>query len=111
VVSQPGAAVQSANPLLQLPCAQLPVAHEAAAFGKLHGVAQSPQSLSVLVAVSQPLLAIISQLLKPVVHCGEHPPVVHVVMPWGLVQASPHERQSVSVPSGVSQPGAAVQSP
>jgi hypothetical protein len=62
-VSQPGAEVQSAKPVLQPVSTQTPVAHEALPFGAEQGVPQLPQSVMVLSGVSQPLSGLPSQLL------------------------------------------------
>ena len=70
VVSQPAAAVQSPKPALQVPMVQVPVAHDAAAFGKPHATPQSPQLVSERMFVSQPFSTLVSQLLKPVAHVG-----------------------------------------
>jgi hypothetical protein len=96
---------------LHAPCTQLPVAHDAAAFGKLQAALQTPQSVSVLSAVSQPLFGFESQLSKPPVQVGLQPLAVQLVVPWPFVHTSVHDRQCAVVPSAVSQPAAAVQSP
>jgi hypothetical protein len=115
-VSQPLAVLPSqlANPVLQLPNVHVPVAQVALAFAKEHATLQSPQSVSVRMLRSQPLSRLPSQLLKPVLHTGEHAAAPGVPTQlftlFSETQASPHEAQSVLVPSGVSQPGFALQS-
>jgi hypothetical protein len=105
VVSQPAVPEQSAKPALQVPMVQVPVEQDAAAFGNEHAVLQSPQSDSVRVLRSQPLSRSPSQLFQPASHVGEQPLPPQVVVPCGLVQASPQARQFDTVPSVVSQSG------
>jgi len=65
LVSQPLDAMQSQfwNPGLQLPSVHMPVGEQLAlAFVKLHAEPHMPQSVSVRSDVSQPLLAVMSQL-------------------------------------------------
>jgi hypothetical protein len=115
-VSQPLAVLPSqlAKPALQLPNVQVPVVHDALAFGKLHLTLQSPQSVSVLTLRSQPLSALPSQLLKPLLHTGEQDAApgepTQLFTLFNETQALPQDAQSVFVPSGVSQPALAVQS-
>jgi hypothetical protein len=115
-VSQPFAVLPSqlAKPALQLANVQVPLAHDAVAFGSEHGVLQSPQSVSVRMLRSQPLSGFESQLLKPALHEGEHTyeptDPVHVLLPFCATQASPQEAQLLFVPSCVSQPALALQS-
>jgi hypothetical protein len=105
-VSQPAADVQSENPVLHAPMVHEPLLHDAAAFRKLHGTSQSPQLVSVRMSRSQPLSAMLSQLFQPGSQVGEQPVVtLQVVPPCAFVHASLHERQFVTVPSGVSQFG------
>jgi hypothetical protein len=93
---------------------QVPVAHDAVAFGREQGVLQSPQSVSVRMLRSQPLSGSESQLLKPALHDGEHAyepaEPVHVLLPFCATQALPHAAQFVLVPSCVSHPALALQS-
>jgi hypothetical protein len=113
-VSQPGADVQSPKPAAQVPIVQVPVAHDALAFGNEQGTPQSPQSVMVVTPFSQPLSGSPSQLLKPAAQVGEQSKLptapVHRLLPWALVQALPHVAQFELLPSAVSQPGALVQS-
>ena len=69
-----------------------------------------PQFTSVLSSVSQPLLRLPSQSPQPIWQLGTQPFVSQLVVPWSLRHVSPQLRQLSSVPSGVSQPRAAVQS-
>jgi hypothetical protein len=106
-VSQPDTELQSANPELHAPIVHVPVLHDALAFRKLQGTSQSPQFVSVRTSRSQPLSAMLSQLFQPASQVGEQPDVgLQAVEPCAFVQASLHERQFVTVPSGVSQLGA-----
>ncbi len=59
---------QLAKPALHDAIEQLPVLHDALAFGRLHAVSHAPQSLSVRIEVSQPLPLIVSQSAKPAAH-------------------------------------------
>ena len=52
-------------PALQLETEQVPVAQVAMAWGRAQGVLQLPQLERVLSAVSQPLVALLSQLPQP----------------------------------------------
>jgi hypothetical protein len=65
--SQPFAALPSQlpKPVLQLPMAQLPVLQVAVALARLQPVPHVPQSVVVVVGVSQPLAKLLSQLAKP----------------------------------------------
>lgn len=74
VVSQPSLRPLFGMLLLQLPKpgwhavnVQVPVAHDALALGYAHAMPQPPQSVSVRVDVSQPLLASLSQSANPAV--------------------------------------------
>ena len=93
---------------------QVPDGHDAAALGNAHGTPQPPQLLTVKIFVSQPLLSLLSQLMKPAaqlgVHANEPGEPEQVVPPCALLQALPHAAQLLTVPSVVSQPAAAVQS-
>ena len=70
VVSQPAAAVQSAKPALHVPMVQVPDGHDAAALGNEQGTPHPPQLLTAKTFVSQPLLALLSQLMKPAAQVG-----------------------------------------
>jgi hypothetical protein len=63
-VSQPfaGCPSQLANPLVQVPRVQTPVAQDSAALGKSQSTPQPPQFDRVLSEASQPLAALLSQL-------------------------------------------------
>jgi hypothetical protein len=115
-VSQPFAVLPSqlAKPAAHPTNAQLPVEHDAVAFGSEQGVLQSPQSVSVRMLRSQPLSRFESQLLKPALHEGEHAyepgEPVQVFVPFCATQASPQAAQLLLVPSWVSHPALALQS-
>jgi hypothetical protein len=105
VVSQPLTAVQSAKPPLHVPMVQVPVEHDAVAFGNEQATSQLPQSVSVRTLRSQPLSGKLSQLRKPASQVGEQPVPEQLVVPWALVHVSPQSRQLAVVPSVVSQSG------
>jgi hypothetical protein len=109
-VSQPAAALQSANPAAQLLSVQVPVAQLALAFGNEQATPHAPQAPRVRMLVSQPLSGMPSQSLKPASQVGAQPLAVQLVAPWALLQLSPQAVQLLSVPSAVSQPVMAVQS-
>jgi len=71
--SQPFAGLlsQLAKPAVQLPIVHVPVEHDAEAFVNEQATLQLPQSVSVVTLRSQPLSALPSQLLKPVLQLGE----------------------------------------
>jgi hypothetical protein len=83
-----------------------PPAQLAAAFGKLHGMPQPPQSVVVVVGVSHPLVNIAVQCAKPALQFAiAHVPVAQVSMEFAYdPHATPQTPQLVSVVSGVSQP-------
>ena len=101
---------QFAKFALQLMIAQLPVAQVAVALALLHDAPQAPQFVSELSCVSQPLSLLPSQSPQPIAQVGSQPVAPQAVLPWALVQASPHARQSLVVPSRVSHPASALQS-
>ena len=115
-VSQPALLLQSRKPAFAVPPVvlhatreQVPVEHDAVAFGWLQVTPQSPQSVSVRMLRSQPLPRSPSQLFQPVSQVGEQPAFAmpsgtQVFPPWLLVQVSPQSRQFAEVPSVVSQP-------
>jgi hypothetical protein len=76
----------------------------------LQATPQAPQLPSVLSWVSQPLFGFPSQSPQPMAQVGTQPDAPQAALPWALVQLSPQRRQLVTVPRGVSQPGAVVQS-
>lgn len=79
LISQPFEAVpsQSPNPELHPATAHVPVAHVAVAFGRLQGIPQAPQFVSVARSVSHPLTMLLSQLPHPAAHVGVHAPDRH----------------------------------
>jgi len=96
-VSHPSAevALQSANRALQLPMAHVPVAQLGVAFGRVQATPHAPQSVSVLVAVSQPSDAVESQSPQPESQLAMlHVPPVHAGRPCAAVQARMHEPQN-----------------
>ena len=105
-VSQPVEALlsQLPKPELQAPSVQTPPGHVSAALARLHVTLQSPQSVSVAVLRSQPLLGLPSQLLKFAAQVGTQAPAVHVVVPLALVHCVPHVPQFDVVFSEASQP-------
>jgi hypothetical protein len=112
-VSQPVAAFMSQlpKPVEHVPSVHVPDEHDSAAFARLQSTSQSPQSVSVRMLRSQPLPRLPSQLFQPVSHTGWQPVVgLHDVVACVFKHASPHPRQSVSVPSCVSQPACVEQS-
>ena len=92
----------------------VPLAHDSAAFVKEHGAPHVPQSVTVVVGVSQPSSGLPLQLAKPAAHVGAQSYVpgmpAHIVVPFAFVQVLPQLAQFETVPSVVSQPVAAVQS-
>jgi len=113
VTSQPSPAwpLQSSVPGLQVVATQLPVEHDSLEVGKLQGVPQVAQFVSVVSEVSQPLPALLSQLSKSASQVYVQPDVVlQPALPCALVQVSPQVRQFAVVPLFVSQPAALVQS-
>lgn len=96
---------QLPKPVSQLATAQLPVAHVGVALGVEHGAPHVPQSVSVVVLVSQPLADTPSQFPNPLAHeerLQDRP--AHDETPLGWLQVIPHIAQLASVSSGVSQP-------
>ncbi len=75
-------------PLSQLVSVQVPVEQLAEAWSNPQGVPQEPQSVRVLVLVSQPLDALPSQSAYPLAHPGTHWPPWQEVLPWLLVHLS-----------------------
>jgi hypothetical protein len=59
---------QLPNPALHVPSAQVPDAHDSDAFAKSHTAPQTPQLESVVRLVSQPFVALPSQLPKFALH-------------------------------------------
>jgi hypothetical protein len=102
-VSQAGAPVtHSANPGMQVIGAHVPLPQVSTAS---QPEPHAPQSVSVQTDVSQPFAGFPSQLSQPVLHVYPQPFVpLQLTGPWAFEQLLPHERQFVSVPSGVSQP-------
>jgi hypothetical protein len=116
VVSQPFAACASQlpKPASHAPRLHVPLAHDSAAFPNEQTTPQPPQSVSVVVGVSQPSSGFPLQFAKPAAQVGaqsyEPGMPAHAVPPWALVQVLPQVAQFAVVPSAVSQPAAAVQS-
>jgi hypothetical protein len=101
-VSQPLECVPSqfANAALHMRIWHVPVSHVAAAFASAQDVPQPPQSVSVVVGRSQPLLGSPSQSAKPAVHVAAQRPRAQVapVVFAPIGQRFPHEPQfAVSV--------------
>jgi hypothetical protein len=65
---------QLSYPALQDEIWQVPVEHVAVAFALLHATLQSPQSVSVLIALSHPLAGLESQLLYRPLQTGLQTP-------------------------------------
>jgi hypothetical protein len=110
-VSQPVASLPSQSPKLAVhaPIAQVPVAQVAVAFVREQLDPQPPQFTSVVMGVSQPLGSTASQSPKPGRHeVHPHMPVEQSATAWDRRHATPHPVQSVSVPSGVSQPSSGI---
>ena len=82
-VSQPLPSLPSQlpKPELQAPKVHVPPLQVAVALLREHGTPQPPQSLDVLVLVSQPLLGLPSQSAQPLAHVGEQTPEEQVVDP------------------------------
>jgi hypothetical protein len=107
----PGFMSQLPKPVVHAPSVQVPVEHDSAAFTRSQSTSQSPQSVSVRMLRSQPFPRFPSQLFQPASHTGWQPVVgLHDVVAWVVMHTSPHPRQSVSVPSCVSQPACVEQS-
>lgn len=111
-VSQAGApATHSAKPAAHVVEVHMPLPQVSAEFGMSQSEPQAPQSVSVQIDVSQPFAGFASQLSQPVLHMYWQPFVpLQLTWPCAFEQPLPHERQFVSVPSGVSQPVAAFMS-
>jgi hypothetical protein len=101
----PGSALQLPNPPVHA-SEHEPRLQVAVAFAPLHAAPQAPQlERLVSVFVSQPLFALPSQLLKPVLHTGVQTPATQLVVPFKAWQIVPHAPQLVaSAEVGVSQP-------
>jgi hypothetical protein len=96
---------------LQVPSVQVPVLHDAAAFGNEQATPQSPQSVRVRMLRSQPLLRFESQLLKPAEQVGLQAPEVQAVLPLEFEHVTPQVPQAAVVLSWVSQSPPGLQSP
>lgn len=101
---------QLPQPLTHAANVHVPVAQEATAFGSEQATAHPPQSVSVLVPVSQPLFGFASQSAKPARQVGPHAPAVQLVDPLALVHWMPHAPQSLTLARLVSQPLSALPS-
>ncbi len=97
LTSQPstGLWLQSAKPALQVPMAQRPLAQVAPALANWQRLPQVPQFMtSVVVAISQPFVALPSQFAKPVVQLARlHTEAMQPVTAFGSVQAWPQVAQ------------------
>jgi hypothetical protein len=94
--SQPLLAIpsQSPKPLLHEAMAQDPVAQLAVALARLQGLAQAPQSASVVSCCSQPSEATALQLPQPTSQVPTwHAPPKQVEVAWGELQTVPHAPQ------------------
>jgi hypothetical protein len=85
---------------------QAPAEQLANPFTELHAMPQVPQwAVDVLMLVSQPLEAALSQLPQPVSQAATaQVPVLHAPVAWAGAHATEHAPQSVSVRMLVSQP-------
>jgi hypothetical protein len=72
---------QLPQPALQVVTWQLPVEQDSPAFCRLQIDPQLPQSVSVVVEVSQPSFGLPLQLDQPAEHNGAQTPAVHCVVP------------------------------
>ena len=61
---------QLSKPASHVPIVHAPLAHDSTAFVKEHGAPHAPQSVSVVVGVSQPSSGLPLQLAKPLAHVG-----------------------------------------
>jgi hypothetical protein len=95
---------QLPNPALHVPSVHTPAGQVSDAFARLQATLQSPQSVSVAMLRSQPLLALPSQFLKFAAHVGTHAPAVQVVVPLAFVHCVPHVPQFDVLLSDASQP-------
>ena len=113
-VSQPAPALQSTKPDEQPVSVQVPLEQEAVPCGIEQPTPQAPQLVLELSWVSQPFGALVSQLPQPESQLGTQAKLPgepeQGFVPWSAVQPTPQAVQLVEVPSGVSQPAAAVQS-
>jgi hypothetical protein len=110
LISQPSLAspLQLAQPVLQLDSTQLPVEQLVVAFGREHVVPHAPQLLLVVSEVSQPLVALPSQLPHPLLHVPRvQVPVEQLAEAFVRVQVVPQAPQLLLVVSEVSQPSLA----
>jgi hypothetical protein len=106
LVSQPfeGLLSQLPKPALHAPSVQTPATQLSAAFARLQVAPHPPQSLSVLMFLSQPSLGFPLQLAKPAEHTGEHAPDTHAVVPFVFEHAVRQVPQFEVVLSGASHP-------
>jgi hypothetical protein len=95
---------QSANPGEQAGT-HTPATQEVVPLALRHLAPHAPQWFtSVCVLVSHPLLALLSQLANPALHCGLHAPDTQAVVPFGFEQAAPQLPQLLVVASEASHP-------
>jgi hypothetical protein len=94
-VSQPSATIplQLPKPTLHVPSAHVPAAQVSVLFARSQTTPHAPQSVSVRMFFSQPLLGLPSQLAKPTAHVGTHVPAVHTFVPLIWAHAEPHALQ------------------
>jgi hypothetical protein len=84
---------------------QLVPLHEVLPWAFEHATPHAPQFVVVVVAVSQPLFALPSQLPQPALQPGAQSPLPHATVPWLLLHCVPHAPQLlVLVKRFVSQP-------
>src|SRR5262245_61748394 len=107
-VSQPEPAPQSPKPAAQPMSVQVPVMHDAVAFGNEHGMSQPPQSVRLVVGVSQPSFRLSLQSPQPIEQVGTQPSAVQACVPCSFEQSA-QPRQLSRVPSCVSQPSCAAE--
>jgi hypothetical protein len=107
LVSQPFAALPSQlpKPAVHEATRHEPEAHVAEPFATEQPTPQPPQCVVLLSGVSQPLLALPSQLPKPVVQpASAHEPALHAAVPFAYEHDRPHIPQWLVEVSGVSHP-------
>jgi hypothetical protein len=89
---------QSAKPARHSITTHVPPVHAAVAFARLQAPPQRPQcAVLVLVLVSHPLLALLSQLPRPGLHMIPHAPFVHVAVPPVELHGRPHPPQCIGL--------------
>jgi hypothetical protein len=107
----PGRPSQSLKPTLHMAIVHDPAVHALVALAAVHARPHIPQLVTVLVAASQPLAALPSQLPKPMLQLAiAHEPVAHVGVALATVQGAPHAPQFVTELSRTSHPFASLES-